>query len=100
MKGLSPSELNALQQQGAQLVDVRSPQLFARDGLAGAINAPLAEIQMGQHQLPRNGPLVLICERGLQSQLAALYLEADGYTEVYNLAGGLIALRDAGQSGA
>ena len=100
MKSLSPTELTTLQPQGAQLVDVRSPQLFARDGLPGAINAPLAEIQLGRHQLPRNGPLVLLCERGLQSQLAALYLEADGYTEVYNLAGGLIALRDADRSGA
>jgi rhodanese-related sulfurtransferase len=100
MKSLTPAELTTLQQQGAQLVDVRSPQFFARDGWPGAINAPLAEIQMGQHQLPRTIPLVLLCERGLQSQLAALYLEADGYTEVYNLAGGLIALRDADQSGA
>lgn len=100
MKSLTPAELQILQQQGAHLVDVRSPQFFARDGLAGAINAPLAEIQMGQHQLPRNCPLVLLCERGLQSQLAALYLEADGYTQIYNLAGGLIALRDADQPGA
>lgn len=99
MKSLTPAELQTLQQQGAQLVDVRSPQFFARDGLAGAINAPLAEIQMGQHQIPRDRPLVLLCERGVQSQLAALYLEADGYTEVFNLAGGLMALRDADRPG-
>jgi len=38
--------------------------------------------------------LLLVCERGVTSELAGLYLEAAGYELVYNLEGGLRKLRE------
>jgi len=50
----------------------------------------MERIQKGEHGLPKV-PLLLVCEKGLLSQVAALYLEAEGY-EVMSLEGGLLAL--------
>ncbi|MFC5848127.1 rhodanese-like domain-containing protein [Deinococcus petrolearius] len=39
----------------------------------------LDEVEDGTHGLtPASGPLVVVCERGARSQLAARYLRADG----------------------
>ncbi|MER3479756.1 MAG: rhodanese-like domain-containing protein [Meiothermus sp.] len=93
MKSLDAADLAAFLERQPLVVDVRSPVLFRQGSLEGALNIPTAEIQQGQHQLPKDRPILLVCERGIQSELAGLYLEADGYGEVYHLAGGLNALK-------
>ena len=45
-------------------------------------------------ELTRDTPVYLICERGQISELAGLYLEAAGFTQVYHLAGGTKAWPD------
>ncbi|AEV16120.1 hypothetical protein TCCBUS3UF1_10740 [Thermus sp. CCB_US3_UF1] len=92
MRKVPPEELPALLAQGVKVVDVRpaerrtSPLPFAADWV------PLEKIQKGEHGLPRV-PLLLVCEKGLLSQVAALYLEAEGY-EAMSLEGGLQALTE------
>lgn len=93
MKSLDAASLPAFLERQPLVVDVRSPLLFRQGSLEGALNIPTADIQAGKHQLSKDRPILLVCERGIQSELAGLYLEADGYPEVYNLAGGLHALR-------
>lgn len=88
MKAIALSDIASLQ---AVVVDVRSPVVFKHGSLSGAINLSLEQIQTRQHQLPLDQPIVLVCERGIQSEVAGLYLEADGYTQVYNLKGGFRA---------
>ena len=45
-------------------------------------------------ELAHDTPVYLICERGQVSELAGLYLEATGFTQVYHLAGGTKAWPD------
>lgn len=80
------------------VVDVRPPEQYSHDDFAGALHLPLADIQQGNHSLPKDRPLLLICERGVMSELASLYLEAAGYDLVYNLEGGLQKLRQISKS--
>lgn len=75
------------------MVDVRPPGQAGPVGFAQALCVPLADIQGGNHRLPKDRPILLVCERGVMSELAGLYLEAAGYERVYHLEGGLRGLR-------
>jgi rhodanese-related sulfurtransferase len=43
--------------------------------------------------LPRDKAVVLYCEKGIRSVIAIQRLEAAGFTNLYNLAGGMKAWR-------
>ena len=76
------------------LFDTRAQALTERDGLTGARAVSLEALQAGDlPDLPKNEPICVMCEHGAVSELAGLYLEAAGFTEVYNLAGGVAAYR-------
>lgn len=79
---------------GALVLDVRNAAAFERDGLAGARHVPLERVRDGlpAGALPRDAPIYVVCERGLISELATLYLRDEGY-DAYNVSGGLRALR-------
>ncbi len=69
---------------GGELIDVRSPEEFARGHLAGARNVPLervAETLSGQ----RDRTLILYCMSGLRSQRAVQLLSRTGHERVHNL---------------
>lgn len=73
------------------LVDIRSPQEFIQGSIAGSQNIPFIDIMEGRHNLPKDKPLLLICSIGGRSFAAVQLLQEKGYTEVYNLDGGLQA---------
>ncbi|RIH86659.1 rhodanese-like domain-containing protein [Calidithermus roseus] len=95
MRILKAEMLEAFLQENPLIVDVRPEAEYARGSLEGAIHLPVKAIQHGDHDLPKDRPILLICERGAMSELAGLYLEAAGYEQVYNLEGGLRALKKA-----
>ncbi|MHB8835734.1 MAG: rhodanese-like domain-containing protein [Candidatus Methylomirabilia bacterium] len=73
------------------LIDVRSPQEFAQGAIAGSKNIPFIDIMEGRHSLPKDKPVLLICSIGGRSFAAVQLLQEKGYTEVYNLDGGIQA---------
>ena len=77
--------------QGAILIDVRSNQEYREGHLQGAINIPDFEIANRiQKEIPKKNQLiVLYCQYGGRSKKAMLILKNMGYTNVYNLYGGL-----------
>ncbi|APD10231.1 MULTISPECIES: rhodanese-like domain-containing protein [Thermus] len=92
MRKVRPEELKALLAQGVKVVDVRPADRRTTPLPFPAEWVPLEKIQKGEHSLPKV-PLLLVCEKGLLSQVAALYLEAEGY-EAMSLEGGLQALTE------
>ncbi|GGR50469.1 hypothetical protein GCM10008959_09640 [Deinococcus seoulensis] len=68
---------------GVTLIDLR-PEALRSPPLADLTGRPvrvvsLDEIENGAHGLTRDlGPLLVVCERGVRSSLAARYLNADG----------------------
>jgi rhodanese-related sulfurtransferase len=75
--------------------DLRPPPTVQRESIPGAKVLSLEDLQNNHFpNLPKETSIYLICERGAISELAGLYLEAAGFTEVYNLAGGMIAWRE------
>lgn len=69
---------------GAVLLDVRTPGEFSRGHVEGAINIPVHELSARRDEVPRGDGVVVYCQSGQRSAIAARQLEADGY-EVYDL---------------
>ena len=84
---IKPAAALALQQAGAQIIDVRSAEDYARRHIAGSIHIPVADISQQLPQLfpDRTQPLVFYCLSGTRSQTALETALELGYEEVYNL---------------
>jgi rhodanese-related sulfurtransferase len=80
----------------AQIVDVRDAGEFGESSLPNARNIPVAEIDRRAVELRKERPVIVVCNGGGRAPRAAARLRAAGLTEVYVLAGGLAAWRDAG----
>ncbi len=78
----------------ATVVDVRDPEEFAREHIAGARLVPLSRFDPGS--IPEGATVVLHCKSGRRSAEAAARLAATGRVEVLQLKGGLEAWKAAG----
>jgi sulfur-carrier protein adenylyltransferase/sulfurtransferase len=74
------------------ILDVREPHEFAIVDI-GAPLIPVGELAQNLHRLtfPKSTEIVVHCKSGARSQRAALILKENGYTNVSNLAGGILA---------
>ena len=90
---LSPSEALARQRAGALLVDVRGDGERALGMAAGAIGIDREQLQAdpARHLADPAAEILLICQLGLRSQLAAQALVACGYRNLASVEGGLQA---------
>jgi rhodanese-related sulfurtransferase len=98
-RGVSPAETTQLiNNSNAIIIDVRDSTEFARGSVTGARNIPAAELSTRVNDLARfkNRPVVLVCNSGASSARSLGVLSTAGFTEVYNLAGGINAWREAG----
>lgn len=93
-----PSRLRQELEQGGGLllVDVREPREYQAGHIPGACMLPLRQVPQEGASLPRERTLVLVCRSGRRSRLAALILHDLGYSQVYNLTGGMLAWEAAG----
>jgi len=84
-------ELKNKVSQGAILIDVRSNQEYREGHLQGAINIPDFEIANRiQREVPKKNQLiVLYCQYGGRSKNTMTIMNKIGYTNVFNLYGGL-----------
>lgn len=96
---LGVEELAArLQQKGAVVVDVRTPQEFAQGRVPGAKNVPLDRVLGDPKALDawRDRDVILVCRSGNRSATAATHLLKHGF-RVSDLAGGTTAWAAAGR---
>jgi len=73
---------------GALVIDVRSPEEFRDGAYPGARNIPISSLGARLGELPKERPVVLYCASGARSAAAARALKQAGFTDVVN-AGGL-----------
>ncbi|MHA4740659.1 rhodanese-like domain-containing protein [Dyadobacter sp. MSC1_007] len=82
--GTKNSDYKALIEQGALVVDVRSPQEFAGGHIQGSINIPLNQINAKADMLLRkNKPVITCCRSGARSGMAEGMLKSAG-VDAYN----------------
>jgi phage shock protein E len=83
----------ALRTPGVVLIDVRTPEEFARGHLPGAVNinveSPDFEAQVAALDL--NAPHAVYCRSANRSQVALAIMADAGHTQTLGLAGGIVA---------
>jgi rhodanese-related sulfurtransferase len=103
---LDPAKARQAMRAGAVLIDIRSDSQIARDGsIAGALVIPRNILEWrldpaSQHRHPRAPQLddhvILLCDEGYQSSLAAATLQQLGFARATDVEGGFQAWRAAG----
>ncbi len=98
-KRASPLEVTQLINRGKSLVlDVRDTAAFANGHLRDAKNIPLTELvgRVGELDKSKSKTVVLVCQKGVRSPLAAKVLAKAGFEDVVSLDGGVTAWQAAG----
>jgi rhodanese-related sulfurtransferase len=91
---VAPTEAVRLMNQGAVLVDVRSKAEFDGGHILDARHVPQEEVAQAESLKRFKDKVVIVCcESGMRSGAAARVLQAQGFTKVVNLRGGLQAWR-------
>ena len=72
---------------GAQLVDVRTPQEYASGALPGAINMPVQQVAGAHGMLDPERPVIVYCRSGQRSEMARMILASMGFMNVFNIGG-------------
>jgi rhodanese-related sulfurtransferase len=81
----------------ALLIDVREPEEFVAGHIPGAQNLAQSEIATRLEELPRDHPILVVCQGGNRSRRAAQFLAQMGYTNVANVGGGTSAWAESGR---
>jgi len=76
-----------------QLIDVREPFEHEVSNLGGT-NIPLSGIIVETDRLSRDKPVVVHCRSGKRSAQAILLLEQQGFDNLSNLKGGILAWKE------
>jgi rhodanese-related sulfurtransferase len=98
---LSVEELDRKMKGGPRfgLIDVRAKREFQTGHIEGAVNIPGPDLRTQYKVLDPKTPLVVMCNTGHRSSLAASLLLQRGFKEVYNLAGGMTGYNAARKGG-
>lgn len=89
----SPKEgLRMVEEDGVRLVDVRTPMEVSQGKLPGALHVPIDELEERLAEIPRDGEATLIyCAGGGRSAAACEFLSNQGWSNLFNLEGGIQA---------
>lgn len=85
-----------LQHDGLRLIDVRTDAEVARGRIPRGDSVPLHLIPFRLNEMDKAGPTVFYCQMGGRSAQAAAFAAANGFSDVYNLQGGITAWAHAG----
>jgi len=101
---LIPTQLNTVEQVVARnwrtwveenngvVLDVREPMEWAMGTLPDSAQISLSFLPGSLGSLDRQRPVLVVCRAGNRSQLAAQFLQRNGFDKVANLSGGLTAI--------
>ncbi|MEO5718261.1 MAG: MBL fold metallo-hydrolase [Chthoniobacterales bacterium] len=93
---ISVPDLKAsLKDKAPLVVDVRTPTEWKSNHIEGAYHLPLSAFAERVTDVPNDRPIAVICGSGYRSSIAASLLQARGYKEVENVAGGMTAFAEA-----
>lgn len=82
-----------------QLVDARTPGEVAAGKLSGAVayDYKADEIEKAANELDKSKPVFIYCGSGIRSEKSAEILMKAGFTEIYDMKGGMKAWKAAGK---
>lgn len=95
MKEIDVQELKKMQDSNEdfQFIDVREPYEYDEDNLNAEL-IPLGDIMNNKDRLSKDKKVIVHCRSGARSGNAVQMLEREGYDNLYNLKGGILAYRE------
>jgi|SRR5476649_2950686 len=92
MKEISVQELKEKMDNGEdfQLIDVREDFEYETSNIGGML-IPLGGILIETDKVAKDKPVIIMCRSGKRSAAAIMQLEQQGFTNLYNLQGGILA---------
>ena len=92
MKEVTVEDLQRMKENGEdfQLIDVREDFEYQMSNLEGE-NIPLSGVLIEADKISHDKPVVIMCRSGKRSAMAVMQLEQQGYENLYNLKGGILA---------
>lgn len=82
--GNTNENLSKLVNEGAFLVDVRTPEEFAEGNVKESINIPLDQVAVNLDKFKGKENIIVFCRSGNRSGQAKNILEQNGFTNVTN----------------
>jgi hydroxyacylglutathione hydrolase len=98
LKLISANDLKAMldRNDDVTVLDVRKQNEWDAGYIEGAVHIFVGHLMEKISQIPKEKPIVVHCSAGYRSGLAASILLRAGYTEIYNVAGGIDAWLSSG----
>jgi len=95
MKEITVEELKGKidRKEDFQLIDVRESFEYDTSNLDGE-NIPLAGVLLEKDKISKDKPVIIHCRSGKRSAQAVKMLEGEGYDNLYNLQGGILAWKE------
>jgi len=95
MKEVSVEELKEKldSKEDFQLIDVRETFEYETSNLEGE-NIPLGGLLIEADKISSDKPVIIMCRSGKRSAAAVMQLEHRGFTNLYNLKGGILAWQE------
>lgn len=92
------TELAQLKENGetVRVIDIRQPAELNAGIIPGAEALPMHIIPLRMNELKRDEKLIMVCRSGGRSAQACMYLQQQGYENVFNLRGGMMAWAGSG----
>jgi rhodanese-related sulfurtransferase len=97
-KQVSPEEATRLYNRGALMLDVRSDAEYKTGFLGEAKHIPVGDVKAKLNNLDgyKNKDVIVYCQSGARSAGVANTLVKNGFQQVHNLRGGIMAWKMAG----
>jgi rhodanese-related sulfurtransferase len=80
-----------------KIIDVREMSEIRGGTIPGAIPMPLATVPLRLNEFEPHEEVVLVCRSGARSAQACMFMQQQGFKNVYNLRGGMFAWAGSGQ---
>lgn len=93
IKEIEVTELAQLKENGEtiRVIDIRQPAELSAGVIPGAEPLPMHIIPLRINEFKRDEKLVMVCRSGARSAQACMFMQQQGYENVYNLRGGMMA---------
>ena len=75
----------------AMILDVREKWEYDICHIENSVHIPMGKITERKDDLSHNDMIIVVCNHGVRSRMVAKYLDANGFTNIINLSGGVDA---------
>lgn len=78
------------------MIDVREQSEYDAGHIPNITLIPMNQVPNRLSEIPKDKPVIVTCRSGNRSDQVTTFLRQQGYTNIHNMAGGIVAWQQAG----